>query len=136
MFQNLCNVCFEKTNVFFSKRHIFCDSKDIFQTSFKIHISTYSKDTFQKDTFKTHISKHFKTHISCDQLLLEKYKSWNVSFDVIIWVFKRQIRLLPKHTFAFQKEYLLLEFSSGIPDRDYEMCLLSKIICVLKNHIC
>ena len=132
MFQNLNNVCFEKTNVFFSKRHIFL--------RLKRHISNFIQKT-HFNLLKRHISKrhiqntHFKTHISCDQLLLQRYKSWNVSFDVIIWVFKKQIRLLPKHTFAFQNEYLVFEFSSGIPDRDDEMCLLNKIICVLKKHI-
>ena len=136
MFCNLNNVCFVIANVLFAKDiffTIFCDSKDTFQTSFKRHISTYSKYTFQKDTFQ---NTHFKTHISCDQFLFEKYKSWNVSFDIIIWVFKIQICFSIKDVFVFQKSHLYFEFPSGIPDRDDEICLLSKILCVLKRHIC
>ena len=123
-------MCFLQKTYFFT---IFCDWKDTFQTSFKRHISTYSKDTFQKNTFQ---KTHLKTHISCDQLLLEKYKSWNMSFDIIIWFFKIQMCFSTKYIFVFQKTHLYFEFPSGIPDRDDEICLLSKILCVLKRHIC
>ena len=130
-------ICVLQTQMcFFQKTHY----KLCFATQ-NTHFKFHSKDTFQP-TQKTHFKKthfkktHFKTHISWDQLLLEKYKSWNVSFDIIIWFFKIQMCFSTKYIFVFQKTHLYFEFPSGIPDRDDEICILSKILCVLKRHIC